>query len=79
MQMIMLEIEMIKKMMISQAIQKQVYSELEEANNKRPVMTSSNVHMPGRLLGIGGGSSMESPRVWMAKVVESIIYSVIIN
>jgi hypothetical protein len=42
-------------------------------------MTSSNVLMPGRLMGIGGGSSMESPRVWMAKVVESIIYSAIIN
>ena len=46
--------EMIKKLKIAQAIQKQAYSELEEAINKRPVITS-NKHMPGRLMGIGGG------------------------
>lgn len=55
MQMIMLEIEMIKILKIIQAIQKQAYSEFEKAINKRPAMTSSNVHMPSRIMGIVGG------------------------
>ena len=55
MQMVMLEMELIKKLKNTQAIQKQVYNELEEAINKRPEITSSNVLMPGRLMGVGGG------------------------
>ena len=51
----MLEMELIKKLQNTQAIQKQAYTELEEAINNRPVMTSSNVHMPGRFMGVGGG------------------------
>ena len=40
--------EMIKKLLNTQAIQKQAYTELEEAINNKPVMTSSNVHMQSR-------------------------------
>ena len=37
----MLEMELIKKLQNTQAIQKQAYTELEEAINNRPAMTSS--------------------------------------
>jgi hypothetical protein len=42
--------EMIKKLLNTQAIQKQAYTELEEAINNKPVMTSSNVHMQSRFM-----------------------------
>ena len=41
MQMEMLEMELIKKLQNTQAIQKQAYMELEEAINNRPVLTNS--------------------------------------
>ena len=47
--------ELIKKLKNIQAIQNQAYTELEEAINKRLAMNSSNVHMPGRLMGVGDG------------------------
>ena len=53
MQMEMLEMELIKKLQNTQAIQKQAYTELEEAINNRPAMTSSNPHMSGRFIGAG--------------------------
>ena len=48
MQMEMLEMELIKKLQNTQAIQKQAYVELEEAINTRPVMTM------GSNSGVGG-------------------------
>jgi hypothetical protein len=41
MQMEVLEMELIKKLQNTQAIQKQAYSELEEAISRRPVMSLS--------------------------------------
>ena len=50
MQMEMLEMELIKKLQNTQAIQKQAYTELEEAINNRQVISSSNVHMQSRFI-----------------------------
>lgn len=50
-----LNIILIRKLQNTQAIQKEAYTQLKEAINKRPGMASSNVHMPGRFIGVGGG------------------------
>jgi hypothetical protein len=51
----MLEMKIIKKLLNTQAIQKQAYTELEEAINNKPVITSSNVHMQSRFIEFVGG------------------------
>ena len=52
MQLEILKMELIKKLKNTQAIKKQDYAVLEEAINKRQVMTSSKVHMTGRFMGL---------------------------
>ena len=47
--------KIIKKLLNTQAIQKQAYTELEEAINNKPVITSSNVHMQSRFIEFVGG------------------------
>lgn len=67
MQMEMLEMELIKKLQNTQAIQKQAYMELEEAINNRPVLTSGG---PGIFhhKGVVGGNNHNGLNAQMASL-----------
>lgn len=68
MQMEMLEMELIKKLQNTQAIQKQAYTELEEAINNRPVMTVNSQNPYGQFRGNGSGGGMNSLNVAMGQM-----------